>query len=155
MATLISGGVRAQTAVFDSANKQIGLIDSCSNNNFSCIVRMKAANGSYVRVAVSSGGMFSLYDNATKGIYYTGTGCAGESYIAPANTLIPEVPLVNGAVSNGNFSATIYSPTTRVKPISYKSFKSIGGSCVKQNGNIGGTQFVSQGITYKLPFNVK
>lgn len=145
----------AQTVIADARKQVLGTVDACPTNNFSCIVRLKAPNGTLVRLGATRDTLFSIYEGATRGVYYTAAGCAGTAYIAPANLLLPEVPLIATQQNSGALSGTLYVPSAAPRSVSYLSMKTLGGACRAEKGKIMAFPFSTATVTFYPPFSVK
>jgi len=144
-------------SIVDSSGTIVGVIDSCPSNNFGCIVRTPVPGGRWVRLGASGQGIFSVYDVPGTGIYYGSTGCTGQAYIAPVNTLIPEAPLLNVTNTGSTIAANLLYPSGIYGSYSYNSYTrdASGLSCATATGKITGFPASTLPITFTGPLAIK
>lgn len=144
----------AQT-VFDNKGAIIGIADSCPAGNFGCVIRRLTPNKTWVRIGASSNGLYSVYDVALTGLYYSNTNCGGNLFFSPQNTLVPETAILNVTNVGTTYSGNLLYPSGAYNPaFSYASVAK-GAVCVNSSGTAGGFPALTTKITFTTPLTFK
>lgn len=140
--------------MFDSKGYFLGVVDSCPEGSFGCVIRRQAPNGKWVRLAASGRELLSLYDVSLSGLYYSGSGCGGDLFFTPLNTLVPEVAIINRTNSGSTYTGDLIYPKSYNAAFSYASYRK-GPVCVTASGTASGFLASTTKITFTGPLSFR